>query len=108
MGEDKSWSQRSLEEAVQRKTDFEHGQRTGVVFNDESARGAATRKSERNYHKTFPAWPIPPVRGGSSPTSRARPQKKSPGTLKDKERTLAFLAGVLFFIYALVQYPTWN
>lgn len=55
MAEDKNWYQRSLEQAAERKLDYEHGHRTGSAFNNESLRGATTRDAERRDRATFEA-----------------------------------------------------
>jgi hypothetical protein len=53
MVEEKSWSQRSLEEADQRKSDYNEGYRTGCAFNNESRRGASAKESGRRHRE---AW----------------------------------------------------
>ncbi|WP_114971091.1 hypothetical protein [Rhodoferax ferrireducens] len=53
MANEKSYSERSLEQAAQRKLDFDHGYRNGGGFNYESGRGAAKKEAERRDREAF-------------------------------------------------------
>jgi hypothetical protein len=53
VAEEKSWHQRSMEDAAQRRADHDYGHRTGVAFNDASQKGAQLREEGRRNREAL-------------------------------------------------------